>query len=178
MFISASEALILSDSTESNISNFEAMPALIKSSKMENFLLSSKRSADSESASTCSTMSLGAGPLWWSWCPWGNQGLPAATTANFPHPATAMGRSAVRQDAVRRPAALHFAWGFAWGARCPTGSGRGTVEMSTCCAGILQQSSGQGQSGPHLHVPRIRGVIPYIAEHPAATGSRQRVYVV
>lgn len=70
MFVSASEALN-SDSTESNISSisnlFEAMPALIKSDRIEDFMLSSKRSADSESAAShSSSMSLGTGPLWWS----------------------------------------------------------------------------------------------------------------
>jgi hypothetical protein len=75
MFISVSEALT-TDSTESNISNcfngshyfFEAMPVLMKNdSKFE--MLSAKqqqRGTESVMASNPSSMSLGAGPLWWS----------------------------------------------------------------------------------------------------------------
>jgi len=67
MIISASEALSSSNSSESNISsNLEAMPAILKSSNSEEFILSSKRSALSASSADCFNVSLGAGPLWWS----------------------------------------------------------------------------------------------------------------
>lgn len=63
MIISASEALNCSESSNCDL---EAMPALIKSSSSDNWLLSSKRSAASASQADCFNMSLGAGPLWWS----------------------------------------------------------------------------------------------------------------
>lgn len=67
MFISASEALN-SDSTEANLSieNLtETMPALIKSNT--DFLMNSKqRGIVGGRQVNPSSMSLGAGPLWWS----------------------------------------------------------------------------------------------------------------
>lgn len=67
MFVSASEALN-SDSTESNISieNLtETMPALIKSNTGD-FTMNSKRGIMGGRQQNPSSMSLGAGPLWWS----------------------------------------------------------------------------------------------------------------
>lgn len=96
-------------------------------------MMSSKRSADSEStASLSSSMSLGAGPLWWSWCPWATQGRSAAIAAHFPHRTPAVGRCALRQDALHRPAAVHTPWGLQRGLRLFARGRRGETQLSAC----------------------------------------------
>lgn len=182
MFISASEALNLSESTESNISEncLEAMPALINKKSMENFMMSSKRSADSESSedSLSNSMSLGAGPLWWSWCPWAPQGRSAAIAAYFPHWTPALGCRAQRQDALHRPAAVHAAWRLPWGIRFLAGGCRGEAELPARCRCVPKWSHRPRNAGEDVHVPRLRSVVADITDHPASTSSWKHLHAL
>lgn len=94
-------------------------------------MLSSKRSASSASEADCYNMSLGAGPLWWSWCPWGYQGSVAIAT-NFPHCPSTMGRCFAGPHTLCGSASPRSAWGVPGGFRSTTWSGWRQTQMRTC----------------------------------------------
>lgn len=97
-------------------------------------LLSSKRSASSASEAECYNMSLGAGPLWWSWCPWqGRRGHKStAFASHFPHrQAPALGCRPAGRHPVRGGATANAAWGIQRGIHSTAWGCWGEVALQT-----------------------------------------------
>jgi len=179
MIISATEALSSSDSSDRyKSSNLEAMPAILKSSHSEEFILSSKRSALSASSADCFNVSLGAGPLWWSWCPWGREGRTTTTKAYIQNRSSTMGRCAAWPHALCSTATNYAPWGVARGVRCTAGGRRGTAEMPTRRCGIRKGQTWSCHTDPHFHVPWLRNPVPNVAHRATISRSTQCVHVV
>lgn len=151
------------------------MPAMLSSNSKS--MLSNKRSASSSTEADCYNMSLGAGPLWWSWCPWAHQGR-AAVAAHFPHRSSTLGCSITWTYALCSPASPCFAWRFSRGSARVTRSGWGTTQLSACYCGFLKRKVWSCNADENIYVPGIPSTFTNFTSNPNITRFRKRLHAL